>query len=123
MAHTRVKEEERIQLAMIALGKATPMISGCFKEEVVKTVNEVRTDWKVHQSNVATFWLLVCNKEKRKEIIQRVFEQVKDIMIHQWHKGKLDSVRLYHFVKKLKSFLLAKGGQGLWSCFRYIHST
>lgn len=96
---------------------ATPQMDGYLLEDVTIAVKAVREEWQRHQPNVATFWLLPGGKEMRKKIVQGVFQQVRAVVMSYWGRQDLDTVRLYGFLVKLKSFLLSYGGQGLWSCF------
>ena len=117
MSVKREREAERTQRVMVALAATAPQMDGYLSEEVAEAVRAVCEGWQRHQANVATFWLLPGGKERRKEIIQGVFQRIRSVVMRYWHQQDLSTVRLYTILVKLKCFLLGQGGQGLWSCF------
>ena len=117
MSINREREAERTQRVMVALAETTPQMGECTSEDVTLAVRTLREEWSRHQPNVATFWLLPGGKDRRKKIVEGVFQQVRAVVMSYWGQQDLDTVRLYRFLVKLKGFLLSHGGQGLWSCF------
>lgn len=120
---TRELEEEKTQRVMVALANEIPPIRSQLSSEVGRAVAEVTKEWKFHQPNVATFWFAKDNKELQKEIVQGVFDHVYGVMMTQWGRRDLSNYRLYNILRKLKSFLVFKGGQGLWGCFSSVSSS
>ena len=122
VAMTREIEEEKTQRVMVALANDLPPISGRLKSEIDQALAHVREDWKCHQPNVAIFWFDKKGKENRRDIVQGVFDHVLTLMMTHWGRQDLNSTRLYRILKKLKSFLMFKDGQGLWNCFSSVRS-
>ena len=80
-------------------------------------LDEVNSDIEFHMQNLGSFWLVVLDSSKRKQLLSPLHESVKGILCSYWRTSSLESVRLYQIVKRLFNFLLSHSGQGLWHTF------
>ena len=70
-----------------------------------------------HRPNIASFWMVTLDGAKRKQLLIPLKDLVKSLLQSHWRTTNLDSVKLFHILNKLFSYLLSRGGKGLWSAF------
>ncbi len=81
---------------------------------------QINADIVTHRPNLASFWLVSLDNTKRKQLLVPLKDLVKSILQSHWRTTvlyNLDSVRLYHILNRLLSYMLSRGGKGLWSAF------
>ncbi len=78
---------------------------------------QINADLLTHRPNIASFWMVSLDSTKRKQLLVPLKDLIKRLLQSHWRTTNLDSVKLFHVLNRLFSYLLSRGGKGLWSVF------
>ena len=78
---------------------------------------QINADIVTHRPNIASFWMVTLDGAKRKQLLAPLKDSVKTLLQTYCRAPVLESIKLHQVLNRLFSYLLSRGGKGLWSAF------